>query len=264
MKKTGVIVLAAALLGFVQFAQAQEVHSVNIVGFVKKTLPAGGTVLTTCNFDQIDGTTNTLLSVFGTNQLKTASGNYLLGDRIMLWDTAQAKYQAWVQFTTDKQFYKANSSAEWGTHVVGNPTIPAGTAMWVIAGSGGTTKDLVFSGEVVDVTTQKVNIVLGPQLISYPFTAAIDLQNTDFKNDGTKKASGNYLLGDQILVWTGTGYQGYCLFSGDSQWYKASSSAEWSSHVLASNTVNLAEGFWYIAKSGSAIITNGWSEVKPY
>jgi len=267
MKKTGVIVLAAALLGFVQFAQAQEVHSVNIVGFVKKPLPKSTLILTTSNFDQIDGTTNTLLSVFGTNQLKkaTSANNPNSGDKIQVWNPTLKVYESYLQWTNGL-FYLAGSTTQWQAKVeCSSRPIPAGAAMW-IKSNDSVDKDVVFSGEVVDVSTQTIQIVQSLQLIAYPFTSAINLQDTSFANCGAKKATSanNPNSGDRIQVWTGNAYQQYTLGSGTNGWLKSNTTAEYQARIPATNTLQLAEGFWYNASSGSGVISNGWTEVKKY
>lgn len=255
MKKTLGAVVALALAAAVVHG-ATEVKSVNTVGFTKKSLPAGGAVLTTCNFNPIGGGTNTLLSVFGTTQL-AQDDSVGLCDLVLIWDTGTSLYQAWAQWT-DGKFYKAGSLAEWNAAIEGNPAIPAGSALWVVAASGAPTKDLAFMGEVVASSTQQVAVVAGPQLIAYPFSTSYGMQNMGFAASG---ATGNDSVGlaDQILVWQGSQYQTYALWSGDGKWYKANDLAEWNAAIEANNTIGMAEGFWYIAQGGFT-----WTEANPY
>jgi len=254
MKKLGAFLVGLGLVAGV--ASAANVSSVNVVGYVNKTLPTNQWILTTCNFQKVGGGTNTLLDVFGTNQL---AQNDVLGlcDLVTLWDVAQATYQTYAQWT-DGNFYKANDATEWGDSILANPAIPVGTAMWVVpAGNQVVNKTLTFAGEVVAVATQKLNIVSGWQMIGYPLTCDIALQGTGLAASGAAK---NDVLGlcDLVTIWLGNGYQTYALWT-DNQWYKANDATEWGNSVLATNVVKMGEGFWYVAQNN---IT--WSEVSPY
>lgn len=240
------ISLGLAVVGCVTLAAlAAEVTSVNVVGFVKKELPAGGIILTTCNFDPVGGGTSTLLSVFGTNQLKQ-DDNPVNCDRILLWDPVELKYQAWAQWT-DGKFYKANSIEEWNQSIEGNPEIPPGVGFWLVAGQGAPTRDIVFMGQVVDVAVQSIDLVEAPQIVAYPFTCDIAMQELDVVDDGATGAP-NPVNADRILVWEGDHYQVYALYDGDMKWYKANTIEEWNQSILATNIIRLGEAFWYIAQ----------------
>lgn len=251
------ISMALVVIGCLTLAAlAAEVTSINVVGFVKKELPAGGIILTTCNFDPVGGGTSTLLSVFGTNQLRQ-DANPLNCDRVILWDPVEMKYQVWAQYT-DGKFYKANSMEEWNQGIEGNPEIPPGVGFWLVAGIGAPTRNIVFMGQVVDVAVQSVSIVAGPQIVAYPFTCDIALQDMDMPNDGATGSS-NPLAADRILVWLGDRYQVYALYDGDGKWYKANTMEEWNQGILADNIIKMGEGFWYIAQSGFT-----WTEDSKY
>ena len=193
--------------------------------------------------------------MFGTDQLQQAE-NPFNADRVWLWDTAQSRYQVWAQYT-DGKFYKASSIAEWNQSIEGDPEIPAGLAMWVIAG-GSVAKELTMMGEVVSVSTQQMELVTGPQLVAYPFSTSVAIQDMALPASG---ATGNVnpFNADRIIVWTGTSYQTYALYDGDGKWYKANSIAEWNQSILADTSIEVGDGFWYIAQSGFT-----WSEANPY
>ena len=257
MKKLGAFLVGVGLVaGSVLAANTNTATSVNAVGFVNKTMPAGQWVLTTCNFQKVGGGTNTLLDVFGTTQL-AQNDSLGLCDLVILWDATQDKYQTYAQWT-DGKFYLANDNDQWGQGIEANPDIPVGTAMWVVPGAGQVgSKTLTLAGEVVATSTQSLNIVSGWQLIGYPLTCSIDLQGTQFAANGAAK---NDALGlcDLVITWNGSAYQTYALWT-DNQWYLANDNDQWGQGILASNTLQLGEGFWYVAQSA---IT--WSEPSPY
>ena len=254
MKKLGAILLGLGLVTSSVLGAA--VSSVNAVGYVNKPIPAGQWVLTTCNFQKVGGGTNTLLDAFGTNQLAQSD---LLGlcDLVILFDPNVAKYQTYAQWT-DGQFYLANDGGQWGAGIVSNPPIPVGTAMWVVpAGNQVGTKNKTMAGEVVSIATQTVSIVKGWQLLGYPLTCDQPLQSTGLAASGAAK---NDLLGlcDLVIVWNGSAYQTYALWT-DNTWYKANDGGQWGLSIPASNSLHIAEGFWYIAQNNMT-----WTEPNPY
>lgn len=235
---------------------AGPVTSVNAVGYMNKTLPTNEWILTTCNFQKVGGGTNTLLDVFGTTQL--AQNDSLFDcDLVILWDVSQAKYDAYAQWT-DGVFYKANNVSEWGLGIPANPAIPVGTAMWIVpSGSQVSNKTLTLAGEVVAVATQKMDIVSGWQLIGHPLTCDVALQNTGYAASGAAKNDSLFDC-DIVITWVGAQYQAYALWT-DNNWYKANDVAEWGLSILATNTIAMGEGFWYVAVNNITL-----TEVSPY
>jgi len=253
MKKLGAFLVGLGLVAGTVFAAATNTAtSVNAVGFVNKTLQPNKWILATCNFQKVGGGTNTLLDVFGTNQL-AQNDALLLCDRVILWNSSTQTYQTWAQYT-DGVFYKANNDTEWASSVAGNPEIPLGTAMWLVPGSGLVeNKNVTFAGEVVSAPTQNVSIVSGWQMMGYPFSSDIKLQDTKFSANGAA-SNDALLLCDRVVVWLGSTYKTYALYT-DGSWYNANNDTEWAASVLATNTLQLGEGFWYVAQSSIV-----WSE----
>ena len=257
MKKLGAFLVGLGLAaGTVLAANTNTASSVNAVGFVNKTLHPNQWMLASCNFQKVGGGTNTLLDIFGTTQLAQDS-SVAYCDVVILWDSVQSKYQAYAQWT-DGVFYKANDATEWDAGLAANPEIPVGTAMWVVPSSAqSTNKTLTLAGEVVAVSTQKLNVVSGWQMIGYPLTCDVLMQNTGFAASGAAKDN-SVAYCDQIITWLGDRYQTYALWT-DSKWYKANDATEWDNSILATNTVVLGEGFWYIAQNNLTV-----TEVSPY
>ena len=254
MKKLGAFLVGLGLVAGV--ASAANVSSVNVVGYVNKTLQPGAAIMMTCNFQKVGGGTNTLLDVFGTNQL-AQNDSVAYCDVVILWDVAQSKYQTYAQWT-DGVFYKANDLAEWGAGIAANPQVPVGTGMWVVPSSAQVTnKTLTLAGEVVSVATQMVNIVAGLQMMGYPLTCNVLLQDTGFAASGAGK-NDSVAYCDLVITWLGDHYQTYALWT-DNKWYKANDLTEWGSSILATNTIVLGEGFWYLAQGNITL-----SEVSPY
>jgi len=257
MKKLGAFLVGLGLVAGTVFAAATNTAtSVNAVGFVNKTLKPNQWMLATCNFQKVGGGTNTLLDVFGTNQL-AQNDSVAYCDVVILWDTDQSKYQTYAQWT-DGVFYKANDATEWNNAIAANPAIPVGSAMWVVPSSAqSTNKNLTLAGEVVGVATQYLGIVSGWQMIGYPLTSDVPLQNTGFAASGASK-NDSVAYCDQVVIWLGDSYQTYALWT-DNNWYKANDATEWNNSIAATNTIALGDGFWYIGQTNLTV-----TEVSPY
>lgn len=254
---TAIGVAVAMGVMVIHSAQAQEdsVYSVNVVGFQKKELaPAGEFILTAPPFET--GATNTLLSIFGTNTLKQ-DNNFLNCDRVMVFDPVEQVYQAWAQWT-DGVFYKANNLSEWNQSIAGNPEIPRGVGYWIVAASDSEAgRTITYVGDVALSESEPVNILEGFQILAYPFSSDIALQDTSFFDDGAAN-NNNFLLSDRVHVYDSGTYQAYALWT-DGQWYRANNLAEWNQGILATNDLFLGGGFFYEAKTNMS-----WNESNPY
>jgi hypothetical protein len=258
MKRLSMVCAAALMAGLLAGeAKAQDtVTSVNVVGFSTEDAPANQWTLISPPFTQVDGTTNTLMSVFGTDQLaQHPNPNFI--DRVAYYQTGSQTYQFWGQRPGSNTFFKANNGTEWVAMIPGDPICPPGTAIWFVPRAG-TSKTLKFSGQVVDVATQSVEIISGLQLISYPFSTEIALTNMALSSQAA--ASPNPNLADKIKIWEGDGYQFYGLHS-TYGWIKANSGSEWVQFIAASNTIALNEGFWFDRGVRPPFT---WNEPNPY
>ena len=126
MKKTLWIVMAAALIAAVVTASAQEVLSQNAVGYIKKTLPAGGKFVALSI--PLDSMTNTNI-VFGETSVAAEAP---AGTVVYFWD---AVAQSWIP--------GGKSTKGWG---------PAEAGYVLQPGEGFLMKSPVASTEDIDVT----------------------------------------------------------------------------------------------------------------
>jgi len=255
-----ICVLALTVVFLTMAAMAEEVKSVNVVGYARVLLPAGGRILGAMGFDNLeDSGINTVMSVFGTNQL-VAAANYLNADRVVLYDTGDSMYRNYALYNGDYLFYPCNSAVEWEGSSATNPIIPVGSGFWVVS-QGAPAKDIVFVGEVVTFPTQLVDIVPGYQIVSYGFSSDIAVQ--DINTDGMIAAA-NYLNADRLVVWEGDNYQAYALYTDDT-WYMCNSAPEWELSIPASNNLSLGESVWFISATNVTKPSSfTWSETNRY
>lgn len=231
MKK--LMVCALMTVACAAFA-AEEVTSVNIVGYSKVPIPpGGGATMVALAFDAFD---STLLGIFGTNQLaqNVRAGN---ADSIYIWNTAESRYDRYYQ-RPDGQFY------QYGTGVVSNPVVEAGMSFWVSSPMGSVeTKEITLMGEVVSVNTQMTAMVNGQQMVAYPFSSEMKIKESGLASSGAT-ASSRAGDADSIYVWTGGQYVRYYL-DASGQWYIYGTGQP----VGDADVIPVGQGFWYEAKA---------------
>lgn len=253
MKRLMFIMLAIAMTSMVATA-ATNVVSVNVVGYGKAGLEPGARILRGMPFNNLAGSSNTLLSIFSTNRL-AQNDNYALCDRIMLYLTAESRYQAVAQWT-DGVFYLCNNLEEWNLSIPTNTIVEAGTSFWIVrAGGAVSTNELTFLGEVVSTATQQVNLVNGYQLVSYAFSSPMDIQSI---NTNGMAANDNYALSDRIVTWETNRYQFHALWT-DGVWYLANDLDQWNLSIPSVRTLDMGEGFWFISQGAKP-----WVETNKY
>lgn len=249
MKKLSVALATLTVLAGGVYA---DVTSVNIVGVDTITLEPGKRYIAAAKFYEPGGDgTNTLIKIFGTNQL-VQSANYLGADRVTVWDTAAGKYQSYAQYT-DGVFYRCNDMDEWNAGIVAdNDVIPTGSSFWIVHPATSGTNEVTLTGEVLGGSsdTQDVAIVTGYQLTSYPYAAEIKIQDIAKQSDGAT-GNANYLGADRIVIWDTDAqkYQAYGLYDVDDTWYKCNDMDEWNAGIVASNSVPVSSGYWYISQT---------------
>jgi len=246
MKRVWMAVSVLGLVATMGLAASNEVTSVNIVGYNTAVKPAGGQFnLIGVQFDAFDPT---LLGVLGTNQL-AAGALPQLADRVYIYDPSVPRYHTYALRTGVNGFRDVDN---WnGTNV--NPNVPAGTAMWILSKAGAVSNMLTIAGEAVDVATQSVNVVKGFQLLAYPFSCEIDLNNTQLTTQGTKGALPQ--LGDRAYVWKATG--GYTTYGLHTTGQFRDTSA-WGSPAGAC-PIALGTALWYEARNAFT-----WQENNKY
>lgn len=231
MKKAWLGVLAVALVGILQYAQAQEVRSVNVVGFYKVNIPpAGGMALCALQFNSIDPTNQTLLGIFGTNNL--AKSNFPANaDKVWLWSVASSTWKSYTQ----------NNA---GNFVPTNAPLMTGDAFFLQSPTfRATTNVVTFAGEVVTDPSIPTTIIPGLQAIGYPFSAGTGLADMSIATNGTGNAFPNNA--DHVFIYDSqAGYIDYTL-KANKTWSRIT--------PPAANNVNppiaLGQGFWYKAKN---------------
>jgi hypothetical protein len=228
------------------------VTSVNIVGYNSVALEPGQRIIMSAPlYDPSGDGTNTLISVFGTDQL-VQSDYPTSADRVALWDTVTSSYQYYAQWT-DGHFYKANTADEWNDGILADDdVIPAGASFWLIHPAASPSSEISILGEVKGGSsdTQEVAIAIGYQLSASPYAAEIAIQDIAKIADGATP-SDYPTSADRIVTWdpVAQAYQTYALWTDDS-WYKANTADEWNDGIAATGTVPISGGFWYISQTG--------------
>ena len=249
--------IAIGLIGMVSLASAQEVVTLGTFGFTKVDKPAGILNLVGNNFG---GATSTLNEVAPVDQFNGAIDS-AIADRVIVWDSVPDTYNTYALF--DGSAYGQpvewrDSSDFFGSAV--NPIIPAGSAFWVQSKGSSVNTNLVISGNVIGAQTVTNQIVTGFQMLSYPFSNSVDLNDIMLKNNATGAI--DVALADRVIAWdvVGQSYTAYALFDGTAysqplEWRKTSDFFNSASAI----PVDLGQGFWYEAQNAFP-----WVETNKY
>ena len=245
------LILLCSALAMVRTSEAGTRYSANIVGFSRVTVPPSNTAtLAGMSFKPFDAT---LKGVIGTNQLR-AAGNYSNADVVLFWDPISAQYMQYALKTNDYEFHNCLNLTEWNGPAT-NPVLTNGMGFFIRSPSDAVcARSVVIMGQAVDSPTQYIGMVSGKlQLVCYPYSSSIGIQQTDFANDGAKRAAGSPNA-DQILIFTNYSvYVNYFLKT-NGLWYCADVTM-----ALATNTFRVGQGFWYRSKKAFT-----WSETNCY
>lgn len=249
MKQICLTILAMCLVAVIVIAATNEVTSVNVVGYVKTSIPTSGNyTMISIPFDPIGGVTNTLQGVFGTNRLTQHPSIGSLADR--LYKFTGAGYDVFYQ-RTNGLFYVVGASTPTNIDVL------AGDTFWIQQpAASNQVKQIVLMGDVVDVATQLTDMVSSYQMLAYPFSSDVNINQTGFRSSsGSASHATIASLADRIYVFTGAGYDVYAL---NTNGWRASDG--FATNALATKVFSMGDGFWYQARSNAWT----WAETNKY
>jgi len=250
MKQICLTILAMCVIAAIATAATNEVTSVNVVGYVKVSIPSNSTAQVALQFDPITAANTNLVGTFGTNQFRRNAFAANV-DKVFFWVPAQGTYHSYAMHPTAGWCATTN----WG--VAADRAVVAGEGFWVqTPGSGPYATqalELVLMGDVVDVVTQSINVVTSFQMIAYPFTCDAPISNLDLAADGAV-SNAFFANCDHIYTWNGTAYEGFGL-KNDGKWHYQNN---WGV-VVTNDVLPLGRGFWYEAKNAFM-----WTETNKY
>jgi len=237
---------------------AADVPSVNVAGFARKGVAAGELTIVGVNLAGIGGD-QTLQSLFGDDV--TAGVTPGSADRIVTWDAVNQQYQAYCMYSVDGEFYPCDTLDEWNNGAATNPVLEVGEAVWFKTHPT-IPNEVSVTGEAVAETTKDVPMVFGLNLVCYPLSAEITIDDTSLGSNTDAVQGTTPGSADQLITWEGSGYQRYALYT-DGNWYGCNTLQEWNDEsVLGSDRVlKVGEGFWYRSRNATGIT---WTEANPY
>lgn len=239
MKWLGVMLLVVGLV--VAVGIAQEVTSVNVVGYNKVTMPGNGAfTLVAVNFDAIDPANANVKGIFGT-QLR-AGASPTSADKLYIYSPTTLKYTTLARKLSDGEYH---NTVGFSSNPATNPAMTAGEAIWLKSYAGAPALDITIMGEVVAVSTQEVPIQVGWQLLGYGFSSEIALNDLAFLQSGAT-AGATPTAADNIYLYNGSAYDKYALKASDGKWH---STVGFSSNPATTNKIDIGKGFWYQARN---------------
>lgn len=257
MKRVLTVAFAVAVCAaFIAVAQT-TVTSVNVVGYVRKTLlPSGKYHQLAPAFDGM--TTNTITGVFGTNTLRAGPNPFQL-DRVFIWDTSAQQYNQIGLFNTDYCYHSLTNP----TGPAVDPEIGPGDGLWVISASAGPyasqTNQFAMLGEAVSASNVAQSVVVGYQMLGVPFSTAMYISNLNFQASGATPSAGSPMNADRIFVWdeSNSYYRQYGLKT--TGWRELYPVGRWDELTETGDQIQMGQGFWYVAKNAFT-----WTLANPY
>lgn len=245
MKK---LMTVAVMVGAVSIASAQTVTSANVVGYSKETLKTGFNMVRT---PFVAGGQNAveLQEVFDTSVL-LQGGNAGAADNIFFWNPVASEYEA---------YFLHDGSGKGNTALAGKwvDSSVAISADVVLPKEGfffvrnDVDVEVLVSGEVVEASTNSLDLLMGFNMVANPFSAEWKL------NDGSMDwiavgaiAGGNAGASDNIFFWDvdNSEYIAYYLHDGSGKGNTAKA-GKWVDSVDAVNdnlSSGLNQGFFYV------------------
>ena len=226
MKKTLWIAIAGALAASVIAASAQEVHSANAVGYIKKTLPAGGKlVMMSIPLDSMSESD----IVFGRTSVAQETEQ---GSVVYFWDAVS---QTWGAGTKGTKGWQAAES---------NRVIAAGEGFFLKGAPASGDYEVTITGEVPadDPIARAIpgGSALGTMANPYP---------VDF-TFGESDLAANATQGSIVYFWD----------VGSQTWGAGAKGPKGWQAAESNRVVQAGEGFFLREAAG----VNQWSAVKPY
>lgn len=259
MKKTLGAVVALALAAAVVHG-ATEVKSVNVVGFTKVNIKPGAFSLIGFNFNSLDAQGQTLRGVLGSGLY--ADDFPFNADNLYVYDTGSSVYKNYYQ-RSDGLFYDADKFTFSDPGPATNPVVAVGEGMFVAGSLNVGAHDLSLMGEVVSASNQTVDVVNNFQILSFPFSQAIDIQETSFGAMSGASLSVFPFNADNIYMLTPSGSYANYYLGADGKWRDVN---DWSFSnqnpaPVVGVQVQLGQSFFYQALNPSLW---SWAETNKY
>jgi hypothetical protein len=213
-----------------------QVESVNIVGYMTKTLTANQKAITGAQFVEVGGGTSLSLS-----SLRLVNVPADGGASILWWNGSGYEGAAWMEIMFDPE------DIDWGDGLTAERvehTFAPGEGFWIVIPTGVTDPAVIQAGEVKLSTQATYDFALEANkksLVINPLPVAISLADIELVNVPATGAA-------SILWWNGSSYEGAAWVGidfddtnpgwGDGNW------------EAVTHTFGVDEGFWIVIPSG--------------
>ena len=218
MKK---LITTVAVLGCAAVVTAQTVTSANMVGYAKKTLPAGGFLIAS---PQFQGT------AAGTT-LDNAFSGVVEGSAVYIWDGSA--YLPKISYFDGYGWYDAEFNPK------GDTVIGAGNAIWLQ--DGGVSSTPIMSGEVPSASSITNTLAVGFNLIANPYPVAMALDDIPLVSLSD---------GDSVYIWSDGAYLPKISYFVGYGWYDAEFNPK------GSTQIPVGDGMWLSSAVGGDLVLN--------
>jgi hypothetical protein len=226
--RTKVLICAAALAASLASSMAQNVYSLNVVGYVNVTLPHGAF---TCVANPLDATMGG--TVAGGNDsgnlFTNTAANLFNGSKLQPWNSAINDFSAQINYST--------ITKKWGSTFSMAPGVAA-----MFFNNGASDTVITFTGQVPQGTYSVGSLIKGGfSMVGSPVPIGGDLTNS---TSAVGLVPSN---GDTLATWGGTDWRA------SSKW--STITKKWSASATATAGIAPGQGFFYFNNGSSA---NNW------
>lgn len=195
----------------------------------------------------------------------TGGGHEMEADNILLWDPVHQRYHTFYRLgdVGDPHYNHQWIDTRMDPQDIATSTVPAGAGFWVRSRQA-SPQQMLLMGEVVATATATNRIVPGLQILSYPYSTSIALNQTTLSSGATPGMS--IENADTIFTWEPETrrFNYYYLLTdvGDTNYnYKWIDTGHLPYADVATNILRPGQAFWYRHYGTNSF---DWIEAKPY
>lgn len=204
------------------------VYSVNVMGFQKIPVPAQGLNIAGAPYKRPSSEINDVIG----DQL-TPGVDISTGDTVFFFDPASQSYRISYLYNDGGQGVWRDS---FSNQTATNP-VPPGVGFWIKSNQG-VPQDLYVSGNVVTNATYSQAVYPGLQLLSYPYSSRIPMNEMALA--GAAKKGSSLSSSDVIYLWDVNAQQFVIYF-----YYTDGTLVDFATGEAATNALQPGAAFWY-------------------
>lgn len=193
--------LMIALVCAASFVSAQDTVTLGVFGYSRVDKPAASLNIIGNSFQDL------LLNELAPAESLNGDISALNADTIYIWNPTGTTYDVYAVYD-ERAYLGPSATVEWRdvNNFAGsaqNPLIHSGIAIWLSSTGSSLDTNLVVSGDIVVEESVTNQVSAGLQLLSYPFSMTVDLNDTMLADVAHGDISA--INADKVYAWDSAG-----------------------------------------------------------